>query len=411
MTKRFWQWDSLWEWTLAPHVDPAKLEQCLQQSRAALPLPVLWLLGKAQAGKTSLIRALTGSTAAEIGNGFRPCTRSARLYPFPDPQNAFLQFLDTRGLGEVAYDPGEDMRVLEKQAHLVIVVVKAMDHAQQCVLDPLHAIHQSHPKWPILVVQTALHEGYPTPGSPHRLPYPFDGDPLPGGLPADLVRSLAAQRAWFAGMPVRFVAVDFTLPEDGYQPEDYGLEALWTAIEDTLPLGLRAMLQQTPQARQPLRDAFFDAAHPQVVAHALVAGAMGALPPPFDLLPIVAILAKMFHAVASVYGQPPRGRWMMEFGSTLGTGTLARYLIRLASREPLKLLPVPGIGSVAGALFAAASTYALGLTLCAYFSYIVKGDVPDAAALRKLYNEQYREGRRLLGAYLKRVPAQKEAPP
>jgi uncharacterized protein (DUF697 family) len=138
---------------------------------------------------------------------------------------------------------------------------------------------------------------------------------------------------------------------------------------------------------------------------------MGAIPVPIDLPLVLTVQAKMFHAIATVYGQPPGGRWITEIGSALGTGTLVRYLARLASRDALKLLPVPGIGSVAGALFAAASTYALGLTLCAYFSYVVKGDVPDAAALRKLYNEQYREGRRLLGAYLKHVPAQKESPP
>ena len=42
----------------------------IDEVKQRLPIPVFWLLGKTQAGKTSLIRAITGSDAAEIGNGF-----------------------------------------------------------------------------------------------------------------------------------------------------------------------------------------------------------------------------------------------------------------------------------------------------------------------------------------------------
>jgi GTP-binding protein EngB required for normal cell division len=45
--------------------------------------PVVWLLGKVQSGKSSIIRALTGETAAAVGNGFRPCTRSSAIFDFP----------------------------------------------------------------------------------------------------------------------------------------------------------------------------------------------------------------------------------------------------------------------------------------------------------------------------------------
>ena len=46
--------------------------------------PVVWLVGKVQSGKTSIIRALTQATDAEIGAGFRACTRTARVFDFPD---------------------------------------------------------------------------------------------------------------------------------------------------------------------------------------------------------------------------------------------------------------------------------------------------------------------------------------
>ncbi|TXI16599.1 MAG: hypothetical protein E6Q62_11135, partial [Nitrosomonas sp.] len=123
-------WTSYWEQLrkalLEPAIDKSLLEVSLREARAKLPVPVLWLLGKTQAGKTSIIRALTGSPTAEIGNGFQPCTRNSRFYDFP-ADTPIVRFLDTRGLGEVSYDPGEDIRYCESQAHLLIAVMKAAD--------------------------------------------------------------------------------------------------------------------------------------------------------------------------------------------------------------------------------------------------------------------------------------------
>ena len=388
-------WDRIWEQVAAPKVSENRLNQCLERIRRDLPAPVFWLLGKAQSGKTSIIRALTGSSRAEIGNGFRPCTRTARLYPFPNEDQCLLQFLDTRGLGEATYDPAEDTRVLEQQAHCLVVVVKAMDHAQQCVLGPMGAILKAHANWPLLVVQTTLHEGYPAPESRHPNPYPYAEDPLPPAVPQDLARSLMTQRQYFADHRARFVAVDFTLPEDGYEPELYGLDALWAAVEEAVPLGLRAMLQGAQQARRSLRDVYFRAAHPHVLSYAIAAGVIASVPVPMIDIPLfVAVQAKLFHTLSSIYGQEMSAQRMAEVSGTLGIG----FLVRLGGRELLKF--IPGFGSAVSALFAAASTYALGCTLCAYFSFARSGDMPDPALLRQLYKEQYAEGRRRLREYL-----------
>jgi uncharacterized protein (DUF697 family) len=384
--------NAVWDHIRAPKVSEEKLDKLLARARRGLPQPVFWLLGKAQSGKTSIIRALTGSDRAEIGNGFRACTRRARLYAFPDDAAAFVRFLDTRGLGEVEYDPAEDIRVLENQAHCLMVVVKAMDHAQRGVLEPLGTILDSHPDWPVIVVQTALHEGYPEPGTPHAVPYPYQDTPVPASVPPGLARSLTKQRQWFAPYRARFVPVDFTLPEDAYEPEHYGLDALWESIEEALPLGLRAMLGEH---RKPFRDAYFRTAQPHVVSYAVIAGGAAGLPIPWVDLPLlIAIQAKMFHSIASIYGQELSPGRMGEIAGTLGIG----FAARMGGRELLKL--IPGFGSAVAALFAAASTYALGCTLCAYFSIVRQGDVPDAALLRKLYEEEYKEGRRRLKTYL-----------
>ncbi|MFH1268252.1 MAG: GTPase domain-containing protein, partial [Planctomycetota bacterium] len=89
-------WRALGRLAASPRVDEEDLERRLKEARLSLPVPVFWLLGKAQSGKTSLVRALTGSSRAEIGGGFRPCTRTAQLYSFPSEEDCFLRFLDTR---------------------------------------------------------------------------------------------------------------------------------------------------------------------------------------------------------------------------------------------------------------------------------------------------------------------------
>lgn len=393
-------WSTLWGKLWTPQVREAELQQRLQRVRRELPVPVFWLLGKAQSGKTSLIRALTGSSRAEIGSGFRPCTRTSQLYPFPDGEHHFVQFLDTRGLGEVAYDPSEDLQVLEKQSHCLIVVVKAMDHAQQAVLEPLAAIRRAHPHWPLVVVQTSLHEGYPTAESRHLVPYPYGEFPFPPAVPSDLARSLASQRAWFAGESVRFVPVDFTQVEDGFEPQHYGLEALWQAIEEAVPLGLRAMMQEHQKT---FRDAYFRAAHPHILGYSVAAGAAAGVPVPVIDMPLVlAIQAKLFHSIASLYGQKMSPQRAAEIFGSLGIS----FAARLGGRELFKL--IPGVGTAMSALFAAASTYALGCTLCAYFGLVRQGDVPDAAALRRLYEAEFEEGRRRLGAYLHHLGSRTE---
>lgn len=267
-------WEQLRTALLEPKVDAALLEASLREARAKMPVPVLWLLGKTQSGKTSIIRALTGSPAAEIGNGFQPCTRSARFYDFP-ADAPLVRFLDTRGLGEVAYDPADDMRYCEAQAHLLVAVMKVADIHQAAVFDALLAIRRRHPEWPLLLVQTGLHELYPH-GSEHIQPWPYAGDSLPEAVPLDLRRAIAAQRAALGTLPgfapVSWVAVDLTLPEDGFDPPDYGLEALWQAIESLTSLGLQYQLSGDAA----VQDLYTRAAHQHITGSGLGCGIGGA---------------------------------------------------------------------------------------------------------------------------------------
>jgi hypothetical protein len=140
-----------------------------------------------------------------------------------------LRFLDTRVLGEANYDPLSDISWCEGQSHLVLVVMQVSDPLQRVVLDALQQARRHHPGWPVVVAQTGLHRLYPL-GRGHPTPYPYAGaadDETQASLPQPLRQALAYQRKLFDGLPgprPHFVPVDFTVPEDGYPPHDYGLD-------------------------------------------------------------------------------------------------------------------------------------------------------------------------------------------
>ena len=113
MAVRDAQWRKRLRSFLSPHIDDAVLQQELGRLRHGLPSPVIWLFGKVQAGKSSIIHALTGAESVQIGAGFAPCTRWAQRYDFPSPECPLVVFLDTRGLGEVGYDPQEDVAAFQ----------------------------------------------------------------------------------------------------------------------------------------------------------------------------------------------------------------------------------------------------------------------------------------------------------
>ena len=211
-------WGSVREALLAPQgAAPSDEKVASLASQAA---PVIWLLGKVQSGKTSIVRALTEATAAEVGLGYKPCTRTAEIFDFR-PRPPAIRFLDTRGLGEKGYDPTEDIALHQSQSHLVIAVMKALDPQQDAVLEATKAARKRHPDWPVIVAQTSLHEAY-APGGGHRQPYPFGSASEEAALPPALSRGLNYQRSLFATLPgngaVLFVPLDFTQASDGFSP-------------------------------------------------------------------------------------------------------------------------------------------------------------------------------------------------
>jgi uncharacterized protein (DUF697 family)/predicted GTPase len=360
----------------------AEIQQHLEALRKKLPVPVIWLFGKTQSGKTSIIKFLTGADHAEIGQGFRPTTRFSREYQFPSPETPLVTFLDTRGLDEPGYDPAEDLARFNDSAHVLLVVVKALDHAQENVLKSLQVLRKARPDRPVLLTLTCLHEGYPQ--QQHPLPYPYDQEQeIDAAVPEDLRRSLAEQRRRFEALADQVVPIDLTPVEEGFNEPNYGGARLQRVLIDMLPAAYRQTLLSLEAATHELQDLYARMALPHVLGYSMLAASAGAIPIPWvDLLILPGIQSRMIHHLAQIYGQPLNATRFLEIASTMGMG----LVVRQAIREVTKFIPF--VGSVASGALAGASTYALGQAFCYYYSAVHKGHVPKPEDLKRYYQEQ-----------------------
>lgn len=363
-----------------------QVQRKLLELREKLPVPVFWLLGKTQSGKSSVVRYLTGAEAAQIGNGFQPCTRFSRLYDFPTSEAPLVRFLDTRGLEEPGYDPAEDLASFDKQAHLLLVTVRATDHAVEKLVGIVRQIKERRPRLPVLLVLTTLHEAYPQ--QQHPLPYPFDanGNALSDTLPT-LLKPLwdcrVEQARRFEGLADRIVLIDLTPPEEGFNDATYGGPMLRQAIHDLLPEAVGQTLARLDDATLELRDLYERQAMPYILSYSSLAASAGAIPIPLvDVVLLAGIQTRMVYDLAKVYGQPMTGQRFLELGSAIGLGLLTRQAIRSLTKI------IPFFGSVAAGALAGASTYALGRAFCHYYRAVHQGHVPKAEDLRKFYEDE-----------------------
>lgn len=359
--------------------------------------PVVWLIGKVQSGKTSIVRAITQSSEAEIGNGFKACTSTSRVFDFP-ADVPILNFLDTRGLGEVAYDPAEDLRFAEGRAHLLLVTMRAMDVGQNVVVKAVAAARARHPHWPIVVAQTCLHEGYAT-NQGHRLPYPFsitEPDKVNSpALPPDLLRCLRYQRSIMAGLPgngpIVFVPIDLTHPNDALPPADYGLDMLADALITVAPHTMRAALQALPSITI---DGRMRLAEPIIMGHA-IAAAGSDLVPVAGALAASAVQARLLQRLGQIYGVTWDRRLLAELGAALGSGVAARTLIAMGARQLAKLIPVYGqtVAAATSAAMSFAVTFAIGKAAVYFLTRRQRG--LDTAGTASAYQEALRQALRI----------------
>jgi uncharacterized protein (DUF697 family) len=382
----------LWERTrqlFSPSIREEEIRQHLDALRQHVPVPVFWLFGKTQSGKTSLVRYLTGADRAEIGKGYQACTRFSVRYRFPSELAPLLTFLDTRGLDEPGYDAAEDIAAFNDEAHVVLVTVKVLDHAQENVYNQLKRVRAAQPRRPVVLVLTCLHESYPQ--QQHPQPYPFDPNgelrPDAPSLPEGLLASLAEHRRRFEGLVDRVVAVDLTPVDEGFAEPNYGGQQLRDLLLDILPQAQAQTLRTLDEAQNSLQDLYSSRAMPTIIGYSSLAATAGAVPiPVVDLVLISAVQTRMVQELARLYGQPLTAKRMGELAGALGLGLLGRE----AGRSLIKVIPGLGtvLGSVAGGALAGASTFALGKSFCYYYRAVLEGHVPNTDDLRRYYKEQ-----------------------
>lgn len=406
-------WGAIGESLFGGVAGAGAVQQELARERAQASALVVWLLGKTGAGKTAVIAALTGDERAEVGQGFAPCTRTAAFYDVP-AEAPLLRFLDTRGLDEASYDPTSDMAWCEQQSHLILVVMQISDPVQHSVLHAVKEARRRHSSWPVVVAQTGLHRLYPA-GTGHPMPCPFTGGPedqTHPNVPHALRQGLAYQRRLFddvRGPPPRFVPVDFTLPEDGFPPTDYGLELLWGSLEDAGPVAFEALHAASAEAES---DRTRARSRPLIYGCGAAAAGAGAVPVPLvGLGGLAGVITVMLRTLALRYGAAWTRSTFGQFSGAVGGGALAWWMVRYGLREMLKLVPVVGTVT-AGALNAAAGfgvTVAIGEAACVWLGYQRRGLNAPSAEVRRAFAEGLAAGLRQAKAKNKAVPAEQRA--
>lgn len=364
-------------------------EKLLERS----PVPVFWLFGKTGSGKTTLIKYLTGAEEAEIGTGYRPCTRFSKRYAFPSQESPILEFLDTRGIGEKNYAPQEDITASDQLAHLMIVTARMADHALSPVLEPLKTIRKAHPTRPVILVLTCLHELYPQ--EQHPRPDPFDVANTKGAMSVDeipdtLKRSLQEQSRRFSGLVDEIVPVDLTKPEEGFEEPNFGGERLKEALVRWLPEAYRQTFLTMTDVMDSLKDLHEQRAMPYVLSAATMAASAAAVPVPWIDIPVViGVQSELIRRLSALYGQAFDSQQFLQIAGAVS----GRLVLRQVLRESLKI--IPGVGQAANAALAFAATYALGRACCWYYGEKLMGHAPTREELQAVMKDQSAAAREL----------------
>ena len=370
-------------------VNEAQIAAHLEAVRAQLPTTEVILIGKPQAGKSSIVRGMTGQPADIVGQGFRPHTRSTQQYPYPSAELPLLIFTDTVGLGDVERDPAgiiEDLTQTLKadaaRSRIFILTIKITDFANDSLRQIITQLKKDFPQIPCILALTCLHELYPSPTDDHPdYPPQFEA----------IARTARTTEANFGTLSDRTLLLDFTLEEDDYHPVFYGLPALQQALDDLLPQAqaqaIHQLLETDAQGRA-IGDLYRRVARHYISAFAVMAGIVAAVPLPFATMPVLTSLQiSMVMALGRVYNQT------LTFGQALGViGTLAGgFFAQAVGRELVKFIPV--VGSVVATSWAVGYTWALGEGACVYFGDLMAGKKPDPEAIQALMGETFQQAK------------------
>ena len=365
-------------------VSDEKVAEILTTVREKLPTTEALLIGKPQAGKSSIVRGLTGVSAEIVGQGFRPHTQNTERYAYPSEELPLLIFTDTVGLGDINQNTQTIIQELEQElkqesqcARILILTVKINDFATDTLRQIAQQLRQNHPDIPCLLAVTCLHEVYP-----------FEVEDHPEYPPVYETINLAfeAIQKDFDELCDRAVLLDFTLEEDGYNPTFYGLEALTDALAELLPEAESRTIYQLldNNAGDELGNLYRDTARRYLVAFSTIAATLAAVPLPFATMPVLtALQISLVGLLGKLYGQTLSPSQAGGIVSAIAGGFFAQAV----GRELIKF--IPGFGSVIAASWAAAYTWSLGEGACVYFGDLMGGKKPDPNKIQLVMKEAF----------------------
>ncbi len=381
-------------------VSEQDLQGLLEQVRQSLPTTKVILIGKAQTGKSSIIRALTGASAEIIGQGFRPHTAHTQQYAYPTDDLPLLKFIDTVGLGEGLKDPqsvtAELQTLLNRDsaapaAQILVVTLKITDFAVDAVYRLLQNLRQAHPQIPCLLAITCLHELYP--------PQVTDHPVYPPAL-MEVQRAVKALEMQF-DLCDRTVLIDFTLEEDDFTPIFYGLDAFVEALSALLPDAEAQMIHQLLEqagVSDRISDLYRDAGRRYILPFSVMAATLAAVPLPFATMPVLtALQVTLVTLLGRLYGQTISPAQAGGIASAIAGGFGAQVI----GRELVKF--IPGLGSVIAASWAGAYTWALGEGACVYFGDLMGGKKPDPQKIQQTMRDAFKDAQERFKQALQRT--------
>ncbi len=361
-----------------------KLLRFWKQFGQKLPTTEALLIGKPQAGKSSIVRGLAGVSAEIIGQGFRPHTQNTERYAYPSNDLPLLIFKDTVGLGDINQDTSiiieeliGDLQKESQGARVLILTVKINDFATDTLRTIAESLRQQYPHIPCLLAVTCLHEIYPPQTENHPI-YPPDFE--------DINRAFAALKIAFKGLYDQAVLIDFTLEEDGYNPVFYGLESLRDTLADLLPEAEARTIHEllSGEVNQQLGNIYRDVGRRYILAFSIMAATVAAVPLPFATMPVLTVLqVSLVGLLGNLYGKTLNPSQAGGLVSAIAGGFFAQMI----GRELIKF--IPGFGSVIAASWAAAYTWALGEGACVYFGDLMGGKKPDPQKIQAVMKEAF----------------------
>ncbi|MGL4879997.1 MAG: GTPase family protein [Waterburya sp.] len=365
-------------------VSDERVAEILATVRAKLPTTEALLIGKPQAGKSSIVRGLTGVSAEIVGQGFRPHTQNTERYAYPSEELPLLIFTDTVGLGDINQNTQSLIDELEQEleqasqrARILILTVKINDFATDTLRQIAQKLRQNHPDIPCLLAVTCLHEVYPSTVANHPQ-YPPDFETVN--------RAFEAIQKDFKKLYNRAILIDFTLEEDDYNPTFYGLEALTATLAELLPEAESRTIYQLldNNASEELGNLYRDTARRYLVAFSTIAATIAAVPLPFATMPVLtALQISLVGLLGKLYGQTLSPSQAGGIASAIAGGFFAQAV----GRELIKF--IPGFGSLIAASWAAAYTWSLGEGACVYFGDLMGGKKPDPNKIQLVMKESF----------------------